>query len=43
LKAATPAVTRVGFLFNPDDYPYYEVYLRSFQEQLFASAGSDQV
>jgi hypothetical protein len=22
-----------GVVFNPDDYPYYEVYLRSFQEQ----------
>jgi putative ABC transport system substrate-binding protein len=32
-KQMAPAVTRVGFLFNPDDYPYYEVYLRSFQEQ----------
>jgi putative ABC transport system substrate-binding protein len=26
-------VTRVGFIFNPDDYPFYEAYLRSFQEQ----------
>jgi putative tryptophan/tyrosine transport system substrate-binding protein len=32
-KQIAPAVTRVGFLFNPDDYPYYEVYLRTFQEQ----------
>jgi putative tryptophan/tyrosine transport system substrate-binding protein len=33
LKEIAPAVTRVGFIFNPDDYPYYEVYLRTFQEQ----------
>jgi putative ABC transport system substrate-binding protein len=33
LKEIAPAVTRVGFVFNPDDYPYYEVYLRTFQEQ----------
>jgi putative ABC transport system substrate-binding protein len=29
LKNAAPGVTRVGFMFNPDTYPYYEVYLRS--------------
>jgi putative ABC transport system substrate-binding protein len=29
LKEIAPNVIRVGFLFNPDDYPYYEVYLRS--------------
>ena len=29
LKQMAPAVTRVGFLFNPEDYPYYEKYLRS--------------
>jgi putative ABC transport system substrate-binding protein len=33
LKQIAPTVTRIGFVFNPDDYPYYEVYLRSFQEQ----------
>jgi putative ABC transport system substrate-binding protein len=38
LKQIAPAVTRVGFLFDPDDYPYYEVYLRSFQEQRQALA-----
>jgi putative ABC transport system substrate-binding protein len=32
-KQMAPAVTRVAFLFNPDDYPYYEVYLRSFHEE----------
>jgi putative ABC transport system substrate-binding protein len=32
-KQIAPAVTRIGFLFDPDDYPYYEVYLRTFQEQ----------
>ncbi len=37
-KQIAPAVTRVGFLFNPDDYPYYEVYLRSFREQREALA-----
>jgi len=33
LKELAPAVTRIGFMFNPDDYPYYELYLRSFQQQ----------
>src|ERR1700692_182140 len=33
LKEAAPGVSRIGFMFNPDDYPYYEVYLRSLQEQ----------
>lgn len=37
-KQIAPAVTRIGFLFNPDDYPYYEVYLRSFKEQREALA-----
>jgi putative ABC transport system substrate-binding protein len=31
LKQAVPGVNRVGFLFNPDSYPYYEVYLKSLQ------------
>jgi putative tryptophan/tyrosine transport system substrate-binding protein len=30
LKKAAPEMTRVGFMFNPDTYPYYEAYLRSF-------------
>jgi putative ABC transport system substrate-binding protein len=29
LKQAAPGVNRVGFLFNPESYPYYEVYLKS--------------
>jgi putative ABC transport system substrate-binding protein len=33
LKQMAPSVTRIGFMFNPDDYPYYEVYLHSFQQQ----------
>ena len=33
LKEIAPTLTRVGFIFDPDDYPYYERYLRSFQEQ----------
>jgi putative ABC transport system substrate-binding protein len=32
-KQMAPTVTRLGFIFNPDDYPYYEVYLRSLQEE----------
>jgi putative tryptophan/tyrosine transport system substrate-binding protein len=28
LTRAAPGVTRVGFMFNPDTYPYYDVYLR---------------
>jgi putative tryptophan/tyrosine transport system substrate-binding protein len=31
LKQLVPAVTRVGFMFNPDTYPYYETYLHSLQ------------
>jgi putative ABC transport system substrate-binding protein len=31
LKQMAPAVTRVGFLFDPKDYPYYEQYLTSLQ------------
>jgi putative tryptophan/tyrosine transport system substrate-binding protein len=31
LKQMAPAVTRVGFLFDPQDYPYYEQYLTSLQ------------
>jgi putative ABC transport system substrate-binding protein len=30
LKKTASEMTRVGFMFNPDTYPYYEVYLRSF-------------
>ncbi len=31
LKQMVPGVTRVGFLFDPTDYPYYEQYLTSLQ------------
>jgi len=31
LKRAVPGMNRVGFLFNPDSYPYYEVYLKSLR------------
>ncbi len=37
-KQIAPEVAQIGFLFNPDDYPYYEVYLRSFKEQREALA-----
>jgi putative tryptophan/tyrosine transport system substrate-binding protein len=30
LKKIAPELMRVGFMFNPESYPYYEVYLRSF-------------
>jgi putative ABC transport system substrate-binding protein len=36
-KQAAPSISRVGFMFNPDTYPYYERYLQSLrgqQEQL---------
>jgi putative ABC transport system substrate-binding protein len=33
LKKAAPRMTRVGFVFNPETYPYYEVYLRSFRDE----------
>jgi putative tryptophan/tyrosine transport system substrate-binding protein len=38
LKAAAPGITRFGFLFNPDTYPYYEVYLRSLLTDAHAMA-----
>jgi len=31
LKTTAPDVKRVGFMFNPDTYPFYESYLSSFQ------------
>jgi putative ABC transport system substrate-binding protein len=31
LKQLVPDMTRVGFMFNPDTYPYYETYLGSFR------------
>jgi putative ABC transport system substrate-binding protein len=33
LKQVAPGVNRVGFMFNPDSYPYYEVYLDSLRGQ----------
>jgi putative tryptophan/tyrosine transport system substrate-binding protein len=33
LKQVTPSLKRVGFMFNPDTYPYYEVYLQSLRGQ----------
>jgi putative tryptophan/tyrosine transport system substrate-binding protein len=33
LKQTVPSISRVGFMFNPDTYPYYERYLRSLREQ----------
>src|SRR5262249_38073385 len=29
LKQVAPAIERMGLLFNPDTYPYYETYLKS--------------
>ena len=34
LKELAPSVNRVGFMFNPDTYPYYEGYLDSLRTQL---------
>ena len=31
LKFMAPSLTRVGLMFNPDSYPYYDVYLQVFQ------------
>jgi putative ABC transport system substrate-binding protein len=33
LKEIAPSVVRSGFIFDPDDYPYYEVYLRTLQSE----------
>jgi putative ABC transport system substrate-binding protein len=33
LKQVAPSVNRVGLMFNPDTYPYYEVYLDSLRGQ----------
>lgn len=33
LQQVAPGVNRVGFMFNPDSYPYYEVYLDSLRAQ----------
>ena len=31
LKTIAPKIVRVGLMFNPDAYPYYDVYLRTLQ------------
>lgn len=33
LNQAAPSLKRIGFMFNPDSYPYYEIYLRSTHRQ----------
>jgi len=33
LKQVAPDLNRVGFMFNPDAYPYYETYLKSFVDE----------
>jgi putative tryptophan/tyrosine transport system substrate-binding protein len=33
LKLVAPNLNRVGFMFNPDAYPYYETYLKSFDDE----------
>jgi putative tryptophan/tyrosine transport system substrate-binding protein len=33
LKQVAPNVSRVGFMFNPDAYPYYETYLTSLGDE----------
>jgi putative tryptophan/tyrosine transport system substrate-binding protein len=33
LKEIAPGVLRSGFIFNPDDYPYYDVYLHTLKSE----------
>lgn len=33
LKQVAPGANRIGFMFNPDSYPYYEIYLDSHRGQ----------
>jgi len=33
LKQVAPNLNRVGFMFNPDAYPYYETYLKSLGDE----------
>jgi putative ABC transport system substrate-binding protein len=33
LKTMAPAISRAGFMFNPDTYPYYDTYLRQLQAE----------
>jgi len=34
LKTIAPDIARVGLMYNPDAYPYYDVYLKTLQGQL---------
>ena len=33
LKTMAPAISRAGFMFNPDTYPYYDTYLSQLQAE----------
>jgi putative ABC transport system substrate-binding protein len=33
LKTISPTIERVGLMFNPETFPYYDVYLRAFQSE----------
>ena len=33
LKEIAPGIVRTGLIFNPDDYPHYEVYVRTLQAE----------
>src|SRR5262249_44544968 len=43
LKRMTPSLIRVAVMFNPDTYPYYNVFLRSFEgtARAIARGGGD--
>src|SRR6202022_527201 len=34
LKTVAPTLTRVGLMFNPETYPYYDAYLQTFQHEM---------
>jgi putative ABC transport system substrate-binding protein len=34
LKTVAPTIIRVGLMFNPETYPYYDAYLQTFQKQM---------
>jgi len=34
LKTVAPTLTRVGLMFNPETYPYYDAYLQTFQNEM---------
>src|SRR5262249_1697413 len=40
LKEVAPAVTRVGFIFNPDMSAYYDQFLPAFETQAQARCGA---